>query len=230
MKATALVVGASSGLGAALLAHLAEEGFRVIGVSRKLELIRQHLSVIFPCNGTHEAHALDVTSHEAIQLLVDDLRARARIPELLVYAAGVNRYGSVSALSHCDWNQAFAVNVRGAFDFCRAIVPHMALGSRIILVCSTAGFSTFEGGTVYCASKAALHSFGTALRAELKARKIAVCLVFPGSMNTPFWTTPREDAQDLLSPVSVARVIVRVACGLDAGQTFELVLRPWTES
>jgi short-subunit dehydrogenase len=88
---------------------------------------------------------------------------------ILVYCAGINQYGLLDEHNDDAWQQTFAVNAKGAFDICTVFVPHMREGSRIIIVGSTAGLQPFEGRTIYCASKAALHAFAIALRHELRS-------------------------------------------------------------
>lgn len=230
MSKIALVIGASSGVGAACMRYLAQAGYSIIGAARRVERIRSQLVQLPRSEPSHEALTLDVTSRDDIYELVADLVDRNRVPETIVYCAGVNQYGLIHEFDKEAWNQAFAVNTKGAFDVCAVFLPHLCRGSSIIIVGSTAGLDPFEGGTIYCASKAALHAFAEALRRELRSQGIRVCLVIPGSINTEFWDVERPDAQDLLSAESVAQLITAAALTPEKTEISEIVVRPIVES
>lgn len=230
MSKIALVIGASSGVGAVCMRYLAQAGYCIIGAARRVENIKSQLLQLPQSDLSHEAFKLDVTSRDSIYELVDDLVSRYKVPNTIVYCAGVNQYGLIHKFDKNAWNQAFGVNTKGAFDVCAAFVPHLSKGNSIIIVGSTAGLDPFEGGTIYCASKAAVHAFAVALRRELRSQGIRVCLVMPGSINTEFWDTERPDAQDLLSAESVAQLITAAALTPEKTEISEIVVRPIIES
>ena len=230
MSKIALIIGASSGVGAACMKQLAQAGYSVIGAARRVDRVRTQLVRLPGEKDCHEALTLDVTSRDDIDELVGDLVARNRVPHTIVYCAGVNQYGLIQEFDKDAWNRTFGVNTRGAFDVCAAFVPHLYKGNSIIIVGSTAGLEPFEGGTIYCASKAALHAFAVALRREVRSQGIRVCLVMPGSINTEFWDVERPDAQDLLSAESVAQLITAAALTPDQTEISEIVVRPIVES
>ena len=230
MSNIALVIGASSGVGAACMEHLSQAGFSIIGAARRVERIRSQLNLFHETKLFHEAVKLDVSCREDIDRLATDLVSRAKVPNIIVYCAGTNKYGLIHEFDRNSWNNAFATNTKGAFDICAAFVPYLSKGSHIIIVGSTAGLHPFEGGTIYCASKAALHAFAVALRRELRPQGIKVCLVIPGSINTEFWDTKRSDAQDLLSANDVAQLITTAALISDKAEISEIIVQPLQES
>src|SRR5262245_10939383 len=170
MRQIALIIGASSGVGSACLKSLAQADCTVIGAARRVDRIREQLSALEKREPAHQAFELDVTSHTAISALAAELLSRSMAPDILIYSAGANQYGPLDEYDNDDWQRTFAVNAEGAFHVCKVFVPHMKEGSRIIFVGSTAGLQPFEEGTIYCASKAALHAFALALRHELRPR------------------------------------------------------------
>jgi len=135
----------------------------------------------------HAALPGDVTDHEAIDQVIRQLQSRQWTPDVVLYCAGVGQFGPVEKTSEQHWHHLFAVNVTGAFRMCAALAPLLPAGASVLLVGSTAGLAPFADGGAYCASKAALHAFAASLRQELRVRQIAVSLILPESMATPFW-------------------------------------------
>jgi 3-hydroxy acid dehydrogenase/malonic semialdehyde reductase len=230
MSQVAMIVGASGGVGSACVSSLAQAGCTVIGAARRVQRIREQLSQLEKPEMPHEAFELDVTSRSHIEMLVAKLLSRSKMPSILVYCVGVSRFGLLGEQGDDAWQQTFAVNVRGAFDVCAAFVPHMREGNRIIIVGSTAGLQPFEGGTIYCASKAALHAFAIALRKELRPRKISVSLVIPGSIATEFWRGSRPDFDKLLTADLIGQLIAATAMAPTGSEISEIVVRPLQES
>lgn len=229
MTNIALVIGASSGVGSACLNSLSRAGCTVIGAARRVERIREQLSKLPKTEPSHEGLELDVTSVENIKALAEELFSRSMIPNILVYCAGINQHALLDEHGDGAWQQTFAVNAKGAFDICAVFIPRMREGSRIIIVGSTAGLQPFEGGTIYCASKAALHAFAIALRHELRPRNMTVSLVIPGSMSTEFWKQPRPDFDKLLSADIIGQLIATTAFAPSGSEISEIVIRPLQE-
>jgi len=229
MENIALIIGASSGVGASCLHTLSKVGFTVIGASRRIDRIQKEINKIPNDKNTHEALALDVTKNENIDKLVNYLLTKSKLPNLIVYCAGVNQYGLLQEFDKGAWYKTFSVNVKGAFDICAAFVDQLEEGSKIIIVGSTAGLKPFEGGTIYCASKAALHAFAISMREELRPKNITVSLVIPGSMNTEFWNIERPDAEELMKPDFIAKLIATVATSPEGYEISEIVARPSKE-
>lgn len=226
----ALIIGASGGVGSACLKSLAEAGCTVLGAARRVGRIREQLSQLETKAGQpHEGFQLDVTSQRDIETLAAELLSRSLAPDILVYCAGVSRFGPLNQQGEEAWQQTFAVNAKGAFDICAALVPHMREGSRIVIVGSTAGLQPFGSGTVYCASKAALHAFAVALRCELRPRNITVSLVIPGSIATDFWKSPRQDFDKLLSADMIGQLIAMTATAPCGSEISEVVVKPLQE-
>ena len=124
----------------------------------------------------------------------------------------------------------FAVNVRGANDVIAEFAPLLQAGSRIILVSSTAGRTPFEGEVlVYCASKAALDALAHVARIELAKRAILVSNVVPGTIDTPFWSKPRPDCDEILKPETVAEAICFMAQQPEFCVMSEVIIQPKKE-
>ncbi|HEX6370746.1 MAG TPA: SDR family oxidoreductase [Longimicrobium sp.] len=222
----AVVVGASSGVGAACLPRLAAAGFRVVAAARRDGEAAARLAGLAGC---HAARRVDVTDPESVAALAAWLVAEGRVPRVLVYAVGVGCFAPLEEHDAATWDRVFRTNVRGAFEVLARLGPHLERGSRIVLVSSTAARAPFEGGAAYCASKAALDALARVARLELAPRGILVSVVAPGTIDTPFWPRPRADADVILTAGAVADAVCFLAAQPEHAIVTDLVLQPEKE-
>jgi NAD(P)-dependent dehydrogenase (short-subunit alcohol dehydrogenase family) len=171
----ALVTGASSGIGAAVVARLLGGGWRVTGVSRH----RPH-----PTHPHFDHIDLDLSELGAIAPAVAHLR-----PSALVHAAGLLRVGRLGEVSPGDGEMMWRLHVEAASRLAGALVPHMEQGGRIVLVGSRTATGA-AGRGAYAASKAALVGLARSWAAELAPRGITVNVVAPAATETPMLTDP----------------------------------------
>ncbi|HEX6683753.1 MAG TPA: SDR family NAD(P)-dependent oxidoreductase [Candidatus Limnocylindrales bacterium] len=170
---TAVVTGASSGIGAATARRLADDGYHVYALARRkerLEALGAGAPVV--CDITNDA---DVTafaqSLTSVDLLVNN-------------AGGAHGVDPIETASIEDWQWMFDVNVLGTVRMTRALLPLMSDHSTIITVSSTAGLIVYEGGGGYTAAKHAQTAFVETLRLELCGRPIRVVEIDPGMVKT----------------------------------------------
>jgi NADP-dependent 3-hydroxy acid dehydrogenase YdfG len=176
---TAVVTGASSGIGAATARHLAAEGFSVFCVARRADRVA---SLAKEIDGT--AVRCDVTSEDEVAALAEQVGPRL---DVLVNNAG-GAFGSspvAEAVSE-DWRRMFEVNVIGLMQVTRALLPALvASGAGVILnVGSTAGRVAYEGGGGYTAAKHGTKVVTETLRLELFDQPVRVCEIAPGMVRT----------------------------------------------
>ena len=176
---TALVTGASSGIGAATALRLAQDGWQVVAAARRLDrlaaLAERHPG-IRPC-------ALDVTDLRSVEQLADAVPAC----DLLVANAGGAFDLTPIADSDVDsWARTYDVNVLGTVRTVQAMLPALVAGGggHIVLTGSTAGRWAYEGGASYTAAKHALVALRETLRLETVDRGVRVSEVAPGMVET----------------------------------------------
>jgi NADP-dependent 3-hydroxy acid dehydrogenase YdfG len=176
---TAVVTGASSGIGAATARHLAEAGFHVFCAARRIDRIEALAAEI---DGT--AVACDVTSEQDVAGLAE--RVGARLDVLVNNAGGAFGSGPVAEASSDDWRRMYEVNVIGLMQVTRALLPALiASGAGVILnVGSTAGRIAYEGGAGYTAAKHGTQVVSETLRLELFDQPVRVCEIAPGMVKT----------------------------------------------
>jgi NADP-dependent 3-hydroxy acid dehydrogenase YdfG len=175
---TAIVTGASSGMGAAIARRFAAEGVRVVGGARRVERI--------PAEAT--ALPLDVTDVESCEAFVAAaLEQLSGSVDLLVNAAGLALGRDlVDASKEEDEEQVIQTNVRGLMRMTRLLLPHIRDGGHIVNLGSIAGRQAYPSGSSYIASKFAVRGYTYALREDLLGRPIRVTTVDAGLVETEF--------------------------------------------
>ena len=174
---TAVVTGASSGIGAATALRLAREGWTVVAAARRTERLAEladRSPTIRPC-------ALDVTDPASVQRLADAVPA---CDLLVANAGGAYDLAPIEQGDPQLWARTYDVNVLGTVRTVQALLPALGTSGHVVLTGSTAGRWTYEGGASYAAAKHALVAVRETLRLELAERGLRVSEVAPGMVAT----------------------------------------------
>ncbi|MEV7789181.1 SDR family NAD(P)-dependent oxidoreductase [Streptomyces sp. NPDC088106] len=180
----ALVTGASSGIGAAVARRLGAQGWRLVRNGRdagRLGRVAERAPAsVFPA---------DLTRPGAERRLTRFALDHTGRVDLLVAGAGVGRAGDFTAMPPSALDEVVEVDLLSTLRLVRQVAPHMveAGAGRVVLVESLAGAVALRGEAVYSAAKAGLGAFADALRYELRGSGVAVGLVVPGVVDTPFF-------------------------------------------
>jgi NADP-dependent 3-hydroxy acid dehydrogenase YdfG len=184
VRKTAVVTGASSGIGAATARRLAAEGFDVVLAARRqdrLEKLRTEIESADPAGrrGGVAAVALDVTSQESVDALAESVR---QCHVLVNNAGGAFGLDPVVAADPDDWQRMYDTNVLGLMRMTKALLPKLiASGAgHIVNITSLAAHAVYEGGAGYTAAKHAAAAVNDTLRLELYDRPVRVTEVAPG--------------------------------------------------
>jgi uncharacterized protein len=186
---TALVTGASSGIGAAIAAELASLGYPLALVARREERLRSLATELAAEHGTDaEIIACDLADAAERDRLVDELRARGRAVELLVNNAGFGHQADFATSPRERMVEMVQVNVEAVVDLTSRFLGPMVEKGRgsVINIASTAAFQPLPGSAVYAASKSFVLSFSEAIRTELRGSGVTVTAVCPGPVRTEF--------------------------------------------
>ncbi|PKP15883.1 MAG: NAD-binding protein, partial [Bacteroidetes bacterium HGW-Bacteroidetes-23] len=183
----AVVTGASSGLGAALVTALVAKGATVYGLARnldKLNALQKKLGKTFiPIE-------MDITDQKAIAFWAETTFSNQHAPDILINNAGVGYFSKIDALPLAQWHAMINTNLNGAFYMTSTIAPLMKQNQNtchIINIGSILGKTTRTEGAAYSATKYAMQGFSEALFKELRSYKIKVTCVNPGSIDTHFF-------------------------------------------
>ena len=190
MNKTALITGATSGIGRAVADIFAENKYNLIVTGRRSErlqelkaaLERQHgISVLALC--------FDVRDNDEVVRNIESLPVEWRNIDLLV-----NNAGLAVGLNHIqdgvldDWERMIDTNIKGLLYVTRAVSPLMVArnSGHIVNICSVAGKEVYENGNVYCATKHAVDALSKAMRIDMLGHNIKVTNICPGAVETEF--------------------------------------------
>ncbi|MCG5216990.1 SDR family NAD(P)-dependent oxidoreductase [Streptosporangium soli] len=179
MTKTAVVTGASSGIGAATARRLAAEGYRVVAAARRrdrLDELAAEVPGVTPVT-------LDVTSQESVDALLAGLD---RCDVLVNNAGGAFGLDTVAAADPADWQRMYDTNVLGTLRVTKALLPKLVESGDgvLLMLTSTAGLISYEGGGGYCAAKHAQTAMTETLRLELVGEPVRIVEIAPGMVRT----------------------------------------------
>lgn len=214
---TALVTGASRGIGAAVARRLAAAGARVALLARSTDALRALAEEI---GGGAVSLSCDVRDTAALTRTLDQLpNLIGGAPEIIVNNAGAFFITLVDDTPVDAFSAMLAVNLTAPFAIVRAFLPAMraANSGHVVNIGSIADRTTYPGNSAYAASKHGLRALHEVLRAELRGSGIRVSLVSPGPVDTELWNPIDPDTQpgftrrsDMLHPNAVADAVLYV--------------------
>lgn len=186
---TAVVTGASSGIGAATARALAAAGYRVVLTARRKDRI-EALAAELP---DAEAYALDVTDRAAVDAFAATLERYPSVDVLVNNAGGAYGAEPVATGDPADWRAMYEVNVLGVLHMTQALLPALTASGdgTVVVLSSTAGHGTYEGGGGYVAAKHGAHVIAETLRLELCGEPVRVIEVAPGMVKTDEFASTR---------------------------------------
>jgi short-subunit dehydrogenase len=224
-KRTALVTGATRGIGREVARRLKTVGFDVFVTGRDAHLL-ESLQQEFGCHGL----ALDLTGSDSpIELFAAARQALGRV-DVLVNNAGFNRAKTPLAdVTAEELDSSFAVNVRAPILLAREALKDMAphKSGHILNVISSVAHTSMENYSVYSTMKYALHGFTGCLIKEARQVGVKVTGVYPGGVDTTFRANVRPD---YMRPESVAQMIVECIMAPEDVVVHELTFRPIVET
>ena len=205
---TALVTGASRGIGRAIALRLAGDGYDVIAVARSQDELDSLCAEVTALGGRCRALALDVTDAGAVSTALQGLDV-----EVLVNNAGVGIIKPFVEMSLDEWNTMMDVNVNALFHVTHALLPKMLeRGSgHVCTIGSISGRSAYVGGAAYSGTKAFVTAWAESLMLEVRGRGVKVSVVAPGGVATEFsghtvteadrWKLAAEDVANAVAQV-----------------------------
>ena len=183
MQRTAVVTGASSGIGAATAVRLAAEGYHVVLTARRLDRLDEVAARIAAEGGSAQVNQLDVTDRAQVDALA---AALAACDVLVANAGGALGAEQVADAAPGDWLTMYQSNVLGTLHTVQALLPKLIASGdgTLIIMGSTAGLTAYEGGGGYVAAKHGTHAIAATLRLELCGQPVRVIEIAPGMVKT----------------------------------------------
>ena len=238
---TALVTGATSGIGRAIAAALAVEGPPVWAVGRRTEAL-DALAAAYPSVRGERA---DLVQDDDVERLVSTLAAEATGLDVLVHAAGVASLGCVASAPVDALDDMYRLNLRAPYLLTQRLLPLLRRArGQVVFVNSSAGMHASAGTSQYAATKHALKALADSLRCEVNDDGIRVLSVYPGRTASPMQERLHSQqslhrqqsccerpyvAADLLQPDDVAAVVVQALRLPRTAEVTDLHVRPFVK-
>jgi NADP-dependent 3-hydroxy acid dehydrogenase YdfG len=193
----AVITGASSGIGESTAKLFAEQGAKVILGARRSKRIDAIVQEITAAGGKAIGFVTDVTKRAEVEALIQGAVDGFGRVDVLVNNAGIMPIAPIEALKADEWDRQIDVNIKGLLYGVAAALPHMQRqkSGHIINMASVFGIKMFApGGTVYCATKAAVRALTEGLRMELHSQNIRCTMISPGAVTTELPESSSDEA------------------------------------
>jgi 3-oxoacyl-[acyl-carrier protein] reductase len=228
MNRTALITGASRGIGRACALDLAKVGVRVALAARQVERLEEVAAEVRASGGEAFVVAIDMSDSASIKEAIGKTAKEFGRIDILVNNAGITKDGLALRMKPEDWNSVLQTNLTGAFYCIQQVISPMMRErwGRVVNISSVVGEAGNAGQANYVASKAGLIGLTKSLAQELGSRNITVNAVAPGFIETDMTNTLRDDQKERITqgiplgrigrPEDVAAA-VRFLCSDEAG-------------
>jgi 3-oxoacyl-[acyl-carrier protein] reductase len=234
---TALITGASAGIGWASALALAGEGANLVISARRTERLAELESAIQQAGGKAVSLVGDAKEEEIARQAVDLAIQTFGSLDILINNVGVGNYKNLVDTSAEEYDEMMDSNMRSTFLFTRYAVPVMIKqgAGTILIISSMAGIYGFGGEAVYCATKFAQVGFAQALDKELRPHGIKVGAICPGGVKTEFALGKGRTEQSvavsgMLDPEDVAGVVLMACTQSPRSRIIEVQMRTMDEA
>jgi NAD(P)-dependent dehydrogenase (short-subunit alcohol dehydrogenase family) len=224
---SALIVGAGSGLSAALARLLAAEGFRVALAARDV----RKLQPLIAETGA-SAHECDAAKPEQVAALFDEVAAAGGGPDVVIFNASARARGPITEIAPADVERALAVSAFGGFLVAQQAALRMLTKGEgaILFTGASASVKGFAQSASFAMGKFALRGLAQSLARELQPRNIHVAhIVIDGGIRSAARPVPPDKPDSLLDPAAIAREYLHLIRQDRSAWSWEIELRPWVE-
>ncbi len=215
---TALITGASRGLGVNISLTLAEHGCNIIAVSRNEEGLQSTCKKITSKGVSATYYPIDLSSTKSVREGIEKILSENQSIDFLINNAGIENYQKFHHYEPNTIDDILATNLRAPMEIARLLLPNMLnRGGHIVNIASLAGKKGISYNSIYSASKAGLIMWSDALRQELSNTKVGVSVICPGYISdSGMFADAGIDAPKLLGtspPQKVANAVVKSIIG-----------------
>jgi glucose 1-dehydrogenase len=207
---TAVVTGASSGIGRAIAEAMAEAGANLVLVGRDEARLRETVAAVEARGAAAAPVVVELTAADAARTIVDAARERFGGVNILVNCAGIFEPQPFETQPLESFDRQMAVNVRAPFALTQAALPYLRPEGAVVNISSIAGYAGFPQSAAYCATKGAVELMTRALATELGPQGVRVNCVAPGNIRTPMnagqFAASREYEKSLEDKTPLGRI------------------------
>jgi 3-oxoacyl-[acyl-carrier protein] reductase len=231
MPETALITGATEGIGRATAFALGRAGYRVGVCARTEAKVRQLVKKLKAAGIEAAGAAADVGDADQTVRMIEEITGILGQIDVLINNAGILIARPFEELTLEDWDATMSTNVRSLYLVTRAVLPGMRQRKHgsIVNVASLAGRNGFAGGTAYTASKHAVLGFSRSLMLEVRKENVRVIAICPGSVDTSLLKDQpmlKSEPSRILQPEEVADTILHTLSLPERAMVSELDIRP----
>jgi NADP-dependent 3-hydroxy acid dehydrogenase YdfG len=230
---TAIITGATKGIGRALALLLAKHNFQLSLIARNVGELKDLAAEITEIGHRPLYFAGDVSDENFIKQAIGKTAIAFQKIDFLINNAGIGAFGPTESYTAEKWDQVFDTNVKGTFLCTQHTLAHMreAKKGHLITIASDVAKRVFDGGSLYCASKYAQHAFTEAIRKEVRKDGIKVSTVYSGLVDSHFHDAPQGDPshQGWLSAENMADSIFFIMNQPPHVVIDELMIHPLTQ-
>jgi len=231
MSETALITGATEGIGRATAFALGRAGYRVGVCARTEAKVRQLVKKLKAAGIEAAGAAADVGDADQTAHMIEEITGVLGQIEVLINNAGVLIARPFEELTLEDWDATMCTNVRSLYLVTRTVLPGMRQRKHgsIVNIASLAGRNGFAGGTAYTASKHAVLGFSRSLMLEVRKDNVRVIAICPGSVDTSLLKEQpmlKSEPSRILQPEEVADTILHTLSLPERAMVSELDIRP----
>ena len=228
MSETAVITGASSGVGKSLAIQLSDAGYRVVLAARSEDKLNAIAEEIRSKGGDSLVVSTDVSHQEQINNLKDRSLEYGDV-SVVINNAGLGKFSKVEDVAIEDWDRQLDVNLRASFLVSQAFIPGMKqrLNGTLAFMNSVAGKKGYPYSAAYVASKYGMRGLADSFREELREDNIKVISIHPGAVDTPFWDGKGENfpREEMLNTHTLAQSIIHAIQSPGNFAVEELVVR-----
>lgn len=225
---TAIVTGASSGIGTAIVTELRKEGANVVLAARNKEKLDNIVTEVGESENILCVQT-DVTKQQDVDFLAE--RARQVFGSIDIYVNNAGKMGSSRVLDgeFSDWDQMIDINIKGVLYGIHSVLPEMLerKNGHIVNIASDSGFEVIERLTVYCATKFAVRAISTGLEKEFANTGVRTTNISPGMVEIPLSSkSPFEADRKKLEPIDIAKAVIYAITQPEHVNVNEVTVRP----
>lgn len=231
---TAVVTGASSGIGKAIAFALLEQGAFVYMIGRNKERLEEAASAK---PGFAHAAAIDFTDNESIAFLIKTIESKTKSVDILVHSAGIYRSSEVNNATANDFDELYKSNVRAPFLLTQALLPMIKhCSGQVVFINSTQGLNAGRNTSQFASTQHSLKAIADSLRDEVNSDGIRVLSLFLGRTATPRMESFYEkqgktyDPSVLMQPEDVASVVCHTLSLPRTVEVTNINMRPMIKS
>ena len=228
MSKSAIVTGATKGIGRAIAVRLATLDYDLLLLGRDEQALSTTAELCQSHNSNAEIFAGDLSDETYMDAAVSVAYSRFDRVDLLVNNAGTAQRAAVQSADLSLWRDVMDLNFQAIVYLCRQILPSMIdqQSGTVINISSISGRNTNAGGAIYCASKHALNGFSGCMYEDVRDYGIKVCSIMPGFVDTDLTSSLGLETSNMIQPEDVAHAVEYVVSASNTCCPTEIVLRP----